>query len=98
MTVDWVKCEGGGWCAFDAVNLDHPHLRDLIGVYVIWFGDRPAVAVRPVRESIPPSGEVSTQSGQLQPTPPSRAVLTLRPVGQSLEPSVIRQSSFWRVS
>ncbi len=39
MRVEWVKCEGGGWCSLIDVNLDHTHVDGLEGVYVIWLDD-----------------------------------------------------------
>jgi len=38
MNLSWGKCEGDEWCPFLTVNLDHPHLRYLEGVYIIWHG------------------------------------------------------------
>ena len=38
MTLKWNKCQVDRWCPFLTVNLDHPHLRGLEGVYIIWHG------------------------------------------------------------
>lgn len=37
MQLTWIKCEGGGWCSLNDVNLDHSHFDNLGGVYVIWY-------------------------------------------------------------
>lgn len=36
LEVTWIKCQGGDWCEFAAVNLDHEHLNGVEGVYIIW--------------------------------------------------------------
>lgn len=38
LTLNWVKCSGGAWCSLEKVNLSHPHLANLVGVYVVWNG------------------------------------------------------------
>lgn len=44
MVLSWVKCVGSVWCKLSAVNLDHEHFDDMVGVYVIWHGgDNPSV-------------------------------------------------------
>ena len=37
-TLKWIKCERNAWCPFLTVNLQHPHFRNLEGVYIIWYG------------------------------------------------------------
>ena len=38
MEVDWYHCKGGFWCELNKIDLNHPHLDDISGVYIIWCG------------------------------------------------------------
>lgn len=38
MIVYWTKCVGDQWCRLMDVNLEHPAVRFVEGVYVIWSG------------------------------------------------------------
>lgn len=38
MNLNWIRCEGGIWCNFFNLNLNHPHFNNLEGIYIIWRG------------------------------------------------------------
>jgi hypothetical protein len=46
LQLQWIRCFGDVWCQLNAVNLTHPHFKDLFGVYVIWHGGPHAKTVR----------------------------------------------------
>jgi len=46
MQLTWIKCEGGVWCPFQAVDLNSPHFNNLQGVYIIWHGGQNPATVR----------------------------------------------------
>lgn len=46
MTLNWIKCDGGNWCEFFNVNLDHEYFNGVEGVYVIWHGGASPNVVR----------------------------------------------------
>jgi hypothetical protein len=39
MHVDWTKCQGGVWCNFLTVNMDHSYFDKFSGVYIVWRGN-----------------------------------------------------------
>jgi len=42
--LSWIKCGGSQWCSLIDLNLDHPHFKNLEGIYIIWHGEpNPAV-------------------------------------------------------
>ncbi len=44
MNLNWIKCGGESWCNLLIVNLAHPNLNDVEGIYIIWHGQpNPAV-------------------------------------------------------
>lgn len=40
MDLNWIKCENNNWCSFMNLNLNNNHFDGLIGVYLIWSGDK----------------------------------------------------------
>ena len=34
--LEWARCAGGHWCPFLSIDLQHPEIADLEGVYIIW--------------------------------------------------------------
>jgi hypothetical protein len=46
LTLQWNRCEGGGWCPLVHLNLAHPHFDGMEGVYVIWHGGPQPAYVR----------------------------------------------------
>ena len=36
MTLLWYKCKGQEWCDLFSIDLDHPILKNLIGVYILF--------------------------------------------------------------
>jgi hypothetical protein len=45
LNIYWNKCDGGNWCSFENVDLDHSHFNGMEGVYIIWQGGGPIVRV-----------------------------------------------------
>jgi hypothetical protein len=45
LTLNWGKCNGGGWCELMKLNLQHPYFANLVGVYLIWNEARQWVRV-----------------------------------------------------
>lgn len=44
MVVTWIQCTNG-WCSFSELDLQHPNLADVEGVYILWYtrdSSRPA--------------------------------------------------------
>lgn len=39
MKIDWCKCVLGSNCRLNLINLNSEHFDNLIGVYVIWYGN-----------------------------------------------------------
>jgi len=37
MDVDWYQCKGGVWCELNKLDISHPYLKGLTGVYIIWY-------------------------------------------------------------
>jgi hypothetical protein len=37
MEVDWYQCKGGVWCELNKLDIKHPYLKGLSGVYIIWY-------------------------------------------------------------
>ena len=44
--LEWNKCKAGTWCILAELDLGHEHFDDMEGVYVIWYGEESAVALR----------------------------------------------------
>lgn len=53
MHLTWNKCQGDVWCPFLTVNIAHPHLTGMHGVYIIWHGGSAARTVYVGRGHIP---------------------------------------------
>ena len=37
MEVDWYQCKGGVWCELNKLDISHPYLKGLKGVFMIWY-------------------------------------------------------------
>ena len=37
MELDWYQCKGGVWCELNKLDISHPYLKGLKGVFVIWY-------------------------------------------------------------
>ncbi len=38
MAADWYRCKGSDWCDLYKIDINHPTLSELKGVYIIWAG------------------------------------------------------------
>lgn len=39
MAADWFKCKGSVWCDLFKIDLNHPTLTQMYGVFIIWSGE-----------------------------------------------------------
>ena len=47
MELDWYQCKGGVWCELNKLDISHPYLKGLTGVFIIWYevGDKSVVQI-----------------------------------------------------
>jgi len=46
LNLNWTKCQGDVWASLININLTHPNLDNIEGVYIIWHGGRNPRVVR----------------------------------------------------
>ncbi len=38
MELEWIKCRGGEWCELNRLDLSHKNLKNIDGVFILWYG------------------------------------------------------------
>ena len=46
MDVEWYKCAGNVWCELNKLDLSHRYVKNIKGVYIIWYEMQEIVVVR----------------------------------------------------